>query len=148
VDNTDIADISEGAEQSAPSAQIGHIGRERDHPSVRQIAQIGHYGTNRNNHWNIGHKEHIVLAAIMVTYTWGRDVSSITVTVRDSEDEALTEATTMLERYDGRNALVAYRVTVDDCEDRNDPNACSIEAIAIRKSDITGTDYWEPTKAW
>lgn len=89
-----------------------------------------------------------MLTAIMVTYTWGRDVSSITVTASGSEEEALTEATTMLERYDGRHALTAYRVTVDDCEDRNDPNVCSIEAIAIRKSDMTGTDYWEPTKAW
>ena len=89
-----------------------------------------------------------MLTAIMVTYTWGQDVSSITVTTRGIEDVALTEATAQIERYDGRHALMAYRVTVDDCEDRNDPNVCSIEAIAVRKSDITGTDYWEPTKAW
>jgi hypothetical protein len=82
----------------------------------------------------------------MVTYSWGRDVSSLTVTAHGDQDEALTDATTTLERYSGRRALVAYRVTVDDCEDRFNPNACSIEAIAVRKSDITGTDYWEPTK--
>ena len=87
---------------------------------------------------------------IMVTYATDREsVESLSasVTIATSEEAALLNLTDTLGRW-GYRLLAAYRVTTDDTLDHHNPGLSTITPIAIRKSDITGEDYWDALSGW
>ncbi len=86
--------------------------------------------------------------AIVVTYVSASDtVHSISASASyRSEESALADLTSSVERMG--KALAAYRLTLDDTVDHHNPRLSQMTPIAIRESDITGTDYWKPLSDW
>ena len=95
-----------------------------------------------------------MLTTIMVTFTTDRvvgreNVESLTTSVDHltTDDDALRDLTETLERW-GHRPLAAYRIMSDDTLDHHNPSLSTITPIAIRKSDITGEEYWSALSGW
>lgn len=86
---------------------------------------------------------------IMVTYVTDREsVESLSESVSYTDEEtALRNLTETLGRW-GHRPLAAYRITADDTLDHHNPGLSNITPIAIRKSDITGEEYWDALSGW
>lgn len=134
---------------------------------TEQIVQIGHFGQRAESRGpssksdkkditiqigqsrEIGHKEHIVLTTIMVTYVTDREsVESLSSSVTYvSDTDTLRDLTDTIGRW-GHRLLAAYRITSDDTLDHHNPGLSTITPIAMRESDITGEEYWDTLSGW